>query len=109
MSTFRREHDRYWMMAAHPTLNLFAAGTHLKFHLDFFFFMFSPLGHDSGLTVFKLEKERPPYTTYQNKLFYLKDRYMRVYEMGTSRDVAVMQIKKLVSTERETRIPHFFF
>ncbi|XP_065843949.1 coatomer subunit alpha-like [Oscarella lobularis] len=82
VSTFRREHDRYWMMAAHPTLNLFAAG------------------HDSGLTVFKLEKERPPYTTYQNKLFYLKDRYMRVYEMGTSRDVAVMQIKKNGSSYR---------
>lgn len=24
--TFRREHDRFWVMAAHPTLNLFAAG-----------------------------------------------------------------------------------
>ena len=24
--TFRREHDRFWVMTAHPTLNIFAAG-----------------------------------------------------------------------------------
>ena len=27
LHTFRREHDRFWVVAAHPTLNLFAAGT----------------------------------------------------------------------------------
>ena len=26
LHTFRREHDRFWVMGAHPTLNLFAAG-----------------------------------------------------------------------------------
>ena len=26
LHTFRREHDRFWVVAAHPTLNLFAAG-----------------------------------------------------------------------------------
>lgn len=26
VQTFRREHDRFWAIAAHPTLNLFAAG-----------------------------------------------------------------------------------
>ena len=26
VQTFRREHDRFWVMSAHPTLNLFAAG-----------------------------------------------------------------------------------
>ena len=26
VQTFRREHDRFWVMAAHPSLNLFAAG-----------------------------------------------------------------------------------
>lgn len=26
LNTFRREHDRFWVMAAHPTLGLFAAG-----------------------------------------------------------------------------------
>ena len=27
VQTFRREHDRFWVLAAHPELNLFAAGT----------------------------------------------------------------------------------
>ena len=29
VQTFRREHDRFWVLAAHPELNLFAAGAHL--------------------------------------------------------------------------------
>ena len=28
VQTFRREHDRFWVLAAHPELNLFAAGMH---------------------------------------------------------------------------------
>jgi hypothetical protein len=26
VNTFRRENDRFWILAIHPTLNLFAAG-----------------------------------------------------------------------------------
>lgn len=36
LHTHRREHDRFWVLAAHPTLNLFAAG------------------HDSGMIIFKV-------------------------------------------------------
>lgn len=36
LHTFRREHDRFWVLAAHPTLNLFAAG------------------HDTGMLIFKV-------------------------------------------------------
>lgn len=39
IQTFRREHDRFWILAAHPEMNLLAAG------------------HDSGMIVFKLERE----------------------------------------------------
>lgn len=52
--TFRHETDRFWVMAAHPELNLFAAG------------------HDSGLKVFKLERERPGYAVHNNSLYYVK-------------------------------------
>ncbi|XP_066920930.1 coatomer subunit alpha-like [Clytia hemisphaerica] len=76
VQTFRREHDRFWTLAAHPTLNLFAAG------------------HDSGMLVFKLERERPAYTVHQNTLYYVKDRYLRMYEFGTSKDIPVMQFRK---------------
>lgn len=43
VQTFRREHDRFWVLAAHPEINLLAAG------------------HDGGMIVFKLERERPAY------------------------------------------------
>lgn len=76
VQTFRREHDRFWVAAAHPTLNLFAAG------------------HDSGMIVFKLERERPAYAVHGNTLYYTKDRYLRMYEFGTSKDVPVMQFRR---------------
>lgn len=66
---FRRESDRFWILAAHPTLNLFAAG------------------HDTGLVVFKLERERPAHTVHGNGLFYVRDRYIRFCEIGTSKDI----------------------
>lgn len=50
---FRREHDRFWLVASHPTINLFATC------------------HDSGVMVFKLERERPAHTIFQNKLYYV--------------------------------------
>lgn len=46
-------------MAAHPTLNMFAAG------------------HDSGMMVFKIERERPAYSVHENLVFYVKDRQLR--------------------------------
>ena len=54
VQTFRRESDRFWVLAAHPGLNLFAAG------------------HDSGMIVFKLERERPAYAVHANTLYYVK-------------------------------------
>ena len=53
-----------------------------------------PPGHDSGMMVFKLERERPAYTVYQNTLFYVKDRFLRKYEFGTSKDMPVMAVKR---------------
>ncbi|KAJ1558601.1 hypothetical protein HK096_009300, partial [Nowakowskiella sp. JEL0078] len=76
LQTFRREHDRFWIMGAHPELNLFAAG------------------HDSGLIVFKLERERPPHAVFQNNLFYLRDKTIRVYDFTSGSDVGLVSIKK---------------
>jgi len=47
MQTFRREQDRFWILAVHPEQNLLAAG------------------HDGGMIVFKLERERPSYTVHE--------------------------------------------
>ncbi|XP_013382389.1 coatomer subunit alpha isoform X2 [Lingula anatina] len=75
VQTFRREHDRFWVLGAHPSLNIFAAG------------------HDSGMLIFKLERERPAYAVYQNTLFYVKERFLRKLDFTTSKDVAVMQLR----------------
>ena len=43
--TYRKEHDRFWILSAHPTKNLLGAG------------------HDSGMMIFKLHRERPACAT----------------------------------------------
>jgi coatomer protein complex subunit alpha (xenin) len=50
IATFRREHDRFWIMTAHPTQNLLAAG------------------HDSGMIVYKLERERPAMSVFDGAM-----------------------------------------
>ncbi|CAL1531227.1 unnamed protein product [Lymnaea stagnalis] len=75
VQTFRREHDRFWVMAAHPSLNLFAAG------------------HDGGMIIFKLERERPPFSVHNNILYYVKEKYLRKLDFTNSKDVAVMQLR----------------
>mmetsp|Transcript_16618 Transcript_16618/g.40923 ORF Transcript_16618/g.40923 Transcript_16618/m.40923 type:complete len:1252 (-) Transcript_16618:346-4101(-) len=56
----RRENDRYWILAVHPTLNLIGAG------------------HDSGMMVFKLERERPAYdcSPSHKRMYYFNDNYI---------------------------------
>ena len=73
--TYKREHERFWVLAAHPTQNLFAAG------------------HDNGLMIFKLERERPAHATHQNFVYYVKERYLRRLDLASSRDVAVLQLR----------------
>lgn len=75
VQTFRRENDRFWIMTAHPTLNVFAAG------------------HDSGMIIFKLERERPAYATYGNVLFYVKDKNLRKLDFTSNKDIPVMQLR----------------
>eukprot|EP01101_Sappina_pedata_P008007 TRINITY_DN4346_c0_g1_i1.p1 TRINITY_DN4346_c0_g1~~TRINITY_DN4346_c0_g1_i1.p1 ORF type:complete len:1270 (+),score=556.96 TRINITY_DN4346_c0_g1_i1:72-3881(+) len=81
VQSFRREHDRFWMLAAHPELNLFAAG------------------HDTGLVVFKLEKERPAYTIAHGSqtLLFVKDRYIRMFDFGTGRDLPLIPLRRLTT------------
>jgi len=79
VQTFRRENDRFWVLTAHPELNLFAAG------------------HDTGLIVFKLDRERPAFSLHGNTLFYIRDKYVRVHDLSTGSDVSVISVKKLGS------------
>ncbi|KAG8992071.1 hypothetical protein FRB95_004072 [Tulasnella sp. JGI-2019a] len=79
VQTFRREHDRFWVLTAHPELNLFAAG------------------HDNGLIVFKLERERPAFSIQQDTLYYIRDKYVRQHDLNNGSDVGVLSVRKLGS------------
>ncbi|CAK5274683.1 unnamed protein product [Mycena citricolor] len=79
IQTFRRENDRFWVLASHPNLNLFAAG------------------HDNGLIVFKLERERPAFAVHQDTLYYVRDKYVRSYDYATGSDVGMLSIRKFGS------------
>ncbi|KAL9687190.1 hypothetical protein QQ045_031588 [Rhodiola kirilowii] len=76
IQTFRREHDRFWILASHPEMNLLAAG------------------HDSGMIVFKLERERPAFAVSGDCLFYAKDRFLRFYEFSTQKDTQLIPIRR---------------
>jgi len=75
----RRENDRYWILDAHPNLNLLAAG------------------HDTGMVVFKLFRERPPLDANDKSLFYYKDQYIYEYSFRTEKE------KPILSTRRQGR------
>lgn len=76
LQTFRREGDRFWSLTAHPELNLFAAG------------------HDNGLIVFKLERERPAFSVTQESTFYVKDKFIRCFTFNSVNDTPVMSINR---------------
>lgn len=51
------------------------------------------------MIVFKLERERPAYVSYQSQtLFYLKDKYIRMNDFSNNRDVPVVSIRKSFSS-----------
>ncbi|KAK3313949.1 coatomer WD associated region-domain-containing protein [Apodospora peruviana] len=81
VNTFKRENDRFWVIAAHPEINLFAAG------------------HDNGVMVFKLERERPASAVYQNTLFYItKEKHVRSYDFQKNvESPTLLSLKKLGS------------
>ncbi|OBZ86731.1 Coatomer subunit alpha [Choanephora cucurbitarum] len=79
VATFRRDHDRFWVLTSHPELNLFAAG------------------HDSGLIVFKLERERPAFQVHNNELYYIKNSILHIHDFPSTADQEVMSVRKLGS------------
>ncbi|KAM4062278.1 coatomer WD associated domain-containing protein [Hirsutella rhossiliensis] len=81
VQSFKRENDRFWVIAAHPEINLFAAG------------------HDNGVMVFKLERERPASATHQNVLFYInKEKHVKSYDFQKNAESpTLVSLKKLGS------------
>lgn len=81
VQSFKRENDRFWVIAAHPEINLFAAG------------------HDNGVMVFKLERERPASSIHQNTLFYItKDKQVKSYDFAKNAESAsLLSLRKFGS------------
>lgn len=81
VQSFKRENDRFWVIAAHPEINLFAAG------------------HDNGVMVFKLERERPASSIYQNQLFYItKEKMVKSYDFSKNAESpSMLSLRKLGS------------
>ena len=84
VQTFRREGDRFWILAAHRSQNLLAAG------------------HDSGMIVFKLERERPASSPGPaNKLYYVRGRelfchdYARAQSGSSGVDVPIASLRRV--------------
>mmetsp|Transcript_20482 Transcript_20482/g.45185 ORF Transcript_20482/g.45185 Transcript_20482/m.45185 type:complete len:1235 (-) Transcript_20482:65-3769(-) len=61
--TFRRENDRFWIITAHRTSNLIA------------------VGHDAGMVVFKLDRERPLADCTGGSLYAVQDREVQVIDL----------------------------
>jgi len=72
LKTFRRDQDRFWIITGHPSRSLMAAG------------------HDTGMLVFKLERERPAYDVYGPNLYRCKDGYIRMSNDSQSLDVQLV-------------------
>ncbi|KAJ5220344.1 hypothetical protein N7468_009548 [Penicillium chermesinum] len=81
VQSFKRDLDRFWVIAAHPEMNLFAAG------------------HDTGVMVFKLERERPASAIHQNQLFYItKEKHVKSYDFVKNEESqSLLSLRKLGS------------
>ncbi|ODV58772.1 coatomer subunit alpha [Ascoidea rubescens DSM 1968] len=76
---FKREKDRFWLISSHPNINLFATA------------------HDSGVMVFKLERERPAHSISQNQLYFInKDKQVQLYDYNRNEcSSPLLSLKKI--------------
>ena len=68
----RKDSDRYWIMASHPSLNYFAAG------------------YDNGMCVFKMERERHASARVGSAIFFVKAKNLYMFDIQ-SKQKNVMQ------------------
>lgn len=77
----RRDSDRFWILTVHPEHNLIAAG------------------HDSGMFVFKLERERPAYDVVPGlRSYYVKDKYLRTFAYDGDNDIPLVSLRRSATT-----------
>lgn len=47
-------------------------------------------GHDNGMIVFKIERERPAFNVHENLVFYVKDRQLRRLDLTNKLDFKIL-------------------
>jgi coatomer protein complex subunit alpha (xenin) len=62
ISSYRKETDRFWVLAAHPKLHVLAAG------------------FDTGFMVFGLEKEKVPAVQLKDKVFFVSKKKLKMID-----------------------------
>lgn len=65
IQSVRKDTDRFWILAAHPTLNYFGAG------------------FDNGMFVFKMEREKYCSVRVSSSIFYVKSKNLMYYDIST--------------------------
>mmetsp|Transcript_12825 Transcript_12825/g.19436 ORF Transcript_12825/g.19436 Transcript_12825/m.19436 type:complete len:1256 (+) Transcript_12825:97-3864(+) len=81
VQTFRRDLDRFWILSVCKNRNLLAAG------------------HDSGMLVFKLERERPAmYSSVNNKTYYIRGREVLQTDGAGGRESSIYSIRRVGNT-----------
>jgi len=69
-----KENDRFWILASHPTISLFAAGT------------------DSELIVFKLEDTRIPSTSCLNNILFYFNNTVKMWKEGVTEKKSIAKV-----------------
>jgi coatomer protein complex subunit alpha (xenin) len=70
-----KENDRFWVLAPHPTLNIFASGS------------------DSGLTVFKIENTRLPAACISNTILFYQNKAIKLWKFGETEKKKLVDVK----------------
>jgi coatomer subunit alpha len=47
--------------------------------------------------VFKLERERPAFSVFQDTLYYVRSKYVRAYDFNTGADIGLFSVRKFGS------------
>ncbi|RKP16490.1 hypothetical protein ROZALSC1DRAFT_1279, partial [Rozella allomycis CSF55] len=85
VATFSMENFRFWVLSVHPSLNMFVAG------------------HDGGMMSFKIERERPAVVFEDNKMIYVKDKFIRMINVDNGNDVVVGTIRETGKINNQPR------
>ena len=84
LAKYRRQDDRFWTLAVHPTQPLFAAG------------------HDTGLVLFRMMRQRPTFDVSGDSIFYYQKNTIRKYNYKRQSDGIVGTTKPRPTGNRST-------